>query len=101
MAPGGGVAIGGNDAGEKVGLDIGDDSLVFLDEVAPSAQEVGEGTGLQIPRIEPGQIEPDLEIAEIGRGESASTGVQTTRQQGLLLEGQLQIAGVGPGPRVV
>ena len=53
----------------------GDGLLVFLGEIAPSTHEGRQGLLVQVDRVEPGEVEPHLQVAQLGNGETRGTGV--------------------------
>ena len=72
LAAGGSLAILGDDAVQELQLDAGQQRLVLLGEAAPLFHEAADPrVTLEVERIHPGELVPDLQIAQIVDGEPA------------------------------
>ncbi len=101
LTAGGGFPIGRERAGQDIGLDLDEDLLVFLGEVAAPARQPEQGLDGQSPGVEPGQVEPDLQVAELGDGEGGGALFPGVGRVRVSLVRQLEIAGMRTSPGMV
>ncbi len=80
---------------------MGERLLVLFAEVAAATDQVGQRLGLQGLRVEPGQVEPHLQVAEFVDREGAGAGFPALGSLRLPLARQLQVARMGARPGMV
>src|SRR5262245_14785962 len=71
LAPRGCVAVSGNDRIQQLELDRSQDRLVLLREPAiPGDQRPGAAVALEVDWIQPGELLPDLQVAQVVHAEA-------------------------------